>query len=76
MVTAGIKQNPRLVPVLDIIKSKAKDDGKWLLENTLNGKMWVDIEKKCKPSRWITYHALSVIKHFEDLQISKISYSS
>jgi hypothetical protein len=31
--------------------------------------MWVDIEKKGKPSRWITYHALTVIKHFEGLQV-------
>ena len=64
-----IKPDKRLAPVLDIIKEKALNDGTWRMENSLNGKMWVDIEKKGKPSRWITYHALSVIKHFEGIKI-------
>jgi hypothetical protein len=32
------------------------------LENTLKGKMWVDIEKKGKPGKWVTLRALRVLK--------------
>ena len=66
---AGVKPDKRLTSILDIIKNKALDDGTWRLEISLNGKMWVDIEKKGKPSRWITCRALSVIKYFEAIQI-------
>jgi hypothetical protein len=34
------------------------------MENSLNGKMWVDVEEKGKPSKWITYFALYVLDHF------------
>jgi hypothetical protein len=34
--------------------------------------MWADIEKKGKPSRWITYQALDVIKHFDGLDIHRL----
>jgi hypothetical protein len=38
--------------------------GKWIMENSLNGKMWIDLEEKGKPSKWITYFALYVLNHF------------
>jgi hypothetical protein len=34
----------------------------WLLEHTYNGKMWVDIEKKGQPSKWVTLRTLRVLK--------------
>ncbi len=41
-----------------------KDDdlGRWPLEYTYNGKTWVDIEEKGKPSKWVTLRALRVIR--------------
>jgi hypothetical protein len=27
--------------------------------------MWVDVEEKGKPSKWLTYFALLVLDHFE-----------
>jgi hypothetical protein len=38
------------------------------LENTLNGKMWVDIEQKGKPSKWVTLRALRVLKRVAQTQ--------
>jgi hypothetical protein len=32
------------------------------MENSLNGKMWVDIEEKKKPSKWVTLRALRALK--------------
>jgi hypothetical protein len=39
-------------------------DGRWILENSLNGKMWADVEAGGKPSKWLTWFALRVLTHF------------
>ncbi len=49
---------------LQVIEKKMTAEGKWTLENTLNGKMWIDVEEKGKPSKWITYFALHVLRHY------------
>jgi hypothetical protein len=49
-------------PAIDIVLDARQPDGKWLLENTYTGKMWVDIEQKGKPSKWITLRALRTLK--------------
>lgn len=54
----------RMQESLDIMISKQNDDGKWILENTFNGRYQVNIEKKGKPSKWITLNALRVLKNF------------
>lgn len=56
---------PQLKRPLEIIRDKMTPDGKWLMENSLNGKMWADVEEKGKPSKWITYFALYVQNHFK-----------
>ncbi len=52
----------RVQPALEWIIGKQDSQGRWKLENALNGKMWVDIEAKGKPSKWITLRALRVLK--------------
>ncbi|OGD58033.1 hypothetical protein A3K78_00190 [Candidatus Bathyarchaeota archaeon RBG_13_52_12] len=52
----------RMQPAVDIVLSSQQLDGRWLLENTFNGKMWVDIEEKGRPSKWITLRALRTLK--------------
>jgi hypothetical protein len=32
------------------------------MEYTYNGKTWVDVEQKGKPSKWVTLRALRVLK--------------
>lgn len=46
----------------DLVVEKQDENGRWHLENTFNGKMWVNIEEKKKPSKWITLKALRVLK--------------
>ncbi len=55
---------PELKRPLEIIRNKKTSAGKWIMENSLNGKMWMDVEEKGKPSKWITYFALYVLEHF------------
>ena len=50
---------------LRVVRSKMTDQGTWKLENSLNGKMWADVEEKGKPSKWLTLTALRVLAHFE-----------
>jgi hypothetical protein len=57
--------DPRLEKPLEIITDKMTPSGKWNLDNSLNGKMWSDVEEKGLPSKWITYFALYVLNHFE-----------
>jgi hypothetical protein len=62
LVELGYGDDPRLRNALQLILSKQDAQGRWRLENTLKGKMWVDIEQKGKPSKWITLRALRVLK--------------
>jgi hypothetical protein len=62
LVELGYGKDPRLSSGLDWIVGKQDDNGRWKLENSLNGKMWVDIEAKGKPSKWVTLRALRVLK--------------
>lgn len=59
---AGYGGDPRLAGAIQLVLSKQDELGRWCLENTLNSKMWVDIEVKRHPSRWVTWRALRVLK--------------
>ncbi len=54
----------RMQEAIDIVISKQNNEGKWILENTYNGRYQTMIEQKGKPSKWITLHALKVLKRF------------
>jgi len=58
----GQAHDPRLSGAIEFMLSKQDEQGRWKLEHTLNGKMWVDIEQRGKPSRWVTLRALRVLK--------------
>jgi hypothetical protein len=56
----GIR-DPRMDEALDLVLSK-RQDGRWRMENTFNGKMRVDIEAKGDYSKWITLRALLALR--------------
>lgn len=58
----GYGNDPRLANAIQFILSKQTAQGCWKLENSLNGKMWADIEKRGSPSKWVTLRALRVLK--------------
>jgi hypothetical protein len=57
-------KDKRMQEAVDLVISKQDNQGRWILENTFNGRFQVNIEKKGKSSRWITLRALRVIKRF------------
>jgi hypothetical protein len=62
LAALGQAGNPKLANALELVINKQNEQGRWLLEHTYNGKMWVDIEKKGQPSKWVTLRALRVLK--------------
>ena len=62
LVALGYGHDPRLAEPYQWLMSKQDQQGRWKLENTVNGKLWVDIERRGKPSKWITLRVLRVVK--------------
>ncbi len=65
LVQAGTPMSAKLERPLEVIRRKMTGDGRWIMENSLNGKMRVDVEEKGKPSKWLTFRALVVLRHFQ-----------
>jgi hypothetical protein len=57
-------KDKRMQEAVDLVVSKQDAQGRWKLENTFNGRFQIDIEKKGKPSKWITLNALKALKRF------------
>jgi hypothetical protein len=64
LAESGTPMSAALERPLRLIESKMTPEGQWVMENSLNGKMWVDVETLGKPSKWLTYYALRVLSHF------------
>jgi len=64
-IFASLKiHDARLSDAISVLRSKMDPDGRWKLENSNNGKMLVNIEKKGKPSKWITLNALQILREY------------
>ena len=59
----GVKDE-RMQDAMDIVVSKQDDQGRWILENTFNGRFITNIETKGKPSKWVTLNAIRVLKKY------------
>ncbi|MFA0834760.1 MAG: nitrogen fixation protein NifH [Methanobacterium formicicum] len=57
-------QDERMNETLKIMISKQNSEGQWILENTFNGRFQTSIERKGKPSKWITLNTLRVLKRY------------
>jgi hypothetical protein len=62
LAEAGCGGDPRLNGAVELVLSKQDEGGRWKMEYSYRGKMWIDIEKKGKPSKWVTLRALRVLK--------------
>ena len=58
-------RDERMEDALTVLREKQTPEGKWVLESTPYGRMQANLEKKGKPSKWITLKALRVIKQIE-----------
>ena len=57
------RPDPRLGVGIQYIRTRRRDDGRWDLDWTPEGRTWFDLdERPGKPSRWITLRALRVLR--------------
>jgi hypothetical protein len=62
----GDEPDQRLGEAVEHIRSKRCQDGRWLLDWTLSGRVWFDMdERPGEPSRWITLRALRVLEWWD-----------
>lgn len=57
-------KDKRMQEAVDLVISKQNNDGTWNLEHTYNRRFQVSIERKGKPSKWVTLYALTVLKRY------------
>lgn len=61
LAAVGERPQPEYAEAIELVRSTADVEMRWKLRNTLNGKMYADVEKKGAPSRWLTLRALQVL---------------
>lgn len=49
---------------VDVVLSKQDGQGRWAQEETFGGRYIVRIEKKGRPSKWVTLHALKALRSY------------
>lgn len=55
--------DPRLTEAIGYVRSRRRDDGRWDLDWTPEGRTWFDLDDgPGEPSRWITLKALRVLR--------------
>jgi hypothetical protein len=64
LATVGAPMSEALEKPLQVIRDKRTAGGVWRMGKSLNGQMWVDVEVKGQPSKWITLFALIALDHF------------
>jgi hypothetical protein len=62
LTEAGVVDNPRLDDAVEWMLSKQDEQGRWKLEYSYRSRMWINIEKMDKPSKWVTLRALRVLE--------------
>jgi hypothetical protein len=59
----GAAPDQRLRESIDLVRSKRRDDGAWLLDWNLTGRVWFEVDDgQGEPSRWVTLRALRVLR--------------
>ena len=62
LTALGFANDRRLKGVMDFIRSKQDEQGRWPLEYDYPGKTWLEFGKKKEPNKWVTLRALQVLR--------------
>jgi hypothetical protein len=57
-------RDPRMREAVDLVIARQDPQGRWRLQSAFNGRLVVNIERAGHASKWVTLHALRVIKGF------------
>ncbi|MBE0672179.1 MAG: terpene cyclase/mutase family protein [Anaerolineales bacterium] len=58
-------RDERMFDAIDLLKSKQKPDGHWVMNTGMSGRKFFDMEKAGQPSRWNTLRALRVLNWWD-----------
>lgn len=62
----GASPDPRLAEAVEHVRSKRRQDGRWLLDESPPGRVWFPVDDAVgAPSRWITLRALRVLRWWD-----------
>lgn len=61
----GAPPDPRATEAIDHLRSRQGADGRWLLEWQPRGRVWFEMEPVGMPSRWVTLHALRILRWWD-----------
>lgn len=62
LIEAGCGGDPRLEEAIAFVVSKQDERGRWRMEYSYEGKMWANIERRGRPSKWVTLRAARMLK--------------
>jgi len=57
-------QDRRMIEAAELVLAKQDKLGRWRLEDTFNGRTLVNIERKGKPSKWVTLNAIRALRAY------------
>jgi hypothetical protein len=70
---APVARDERAAEAIELVKSKADEDGRWPLETRYPGRMPVEIDEgEGRPSRWNTLRALRVLDWFDGARLTEV----
>ena len=61
LTALGYGADSRLDRAFELVTSKRDPSGRWLLEDTVNGRSRARVEAKGEPSKWVTLRAMTVL---------------
>lgn len=59
------KKDKRMQDAIELLMSKQKPDGRWVMNTGMTGRKYFDMEKAGQPSRWNTLKAMRVLMWWE-----------
>jgi hypothetical protein len=62
---AGAARDPRLQDAIDLLQEQRLEDGRWPLQYKFTGKVFFDMERVGRPSRWVTLRALRALRAWQ-----------
>jgi hypothetical protein len=64
LMAVGEKCRAEYEPALEVVRAGADPQRRWTMRTSFNGKMIGNVEKKGRPSKWLTLRALQVLEWF------------
>ena len=63
--SVGAPRDERLTDAIDVLRRKRRPDGRWNLEHRFPARVFFEIERLGRPSRWNTLRALRVLRWWD-----------